>query len=87
MKEAFAADVNLVKLDAKEIPYQLAEKGILLVFPIVSIFIIFSSLDAGRTFFEKNKYKKIVASIYFIKVIFILLFIAYMALLFNKGRI
>ncbi len=87
MRGAFAADLNLVKVDAKEIPNQLTEKGILLAFPIVVLFIIFKSLDAGRSFFEKNKYYKIVTSIYLVKVIFILLFVAYMVLLFSRGRI
>ena len=87
MKEAFAADLNLVKVDAKEIPNQLTEKGVLLAFPIIVIFIIFQSLDSGRVFFEKNKYHKIVTSIYLVKVVFILLFITYMVFLFRNGRI
>lgn len=84
MKNAFAG-VNF-NVDAGKVPNQLWEKIIGLVFPLATMWIVFTGLDKGRGFFEKNKYKKTVFSIYIIKIIFIILFLVYMGYLFQTGR-
>jgi len=76
-----------INLDSSDVPASLMEKISLLAFPIVVLFIIFKGLDTSKGFFEKNKCMKTVYSFYFIKIVFIILFLVYMAFLFLNNRI
>lgn len=78
-------DINL-NVDASRMPNQLVERGMVLIFPLLALWLIFSGLDSGKGFFEKHKYKKILISIHIIKVMFIFLFLAYVIILFLNNK-
>ena len=69
------------------LPPALIEKFLYFCFPLVGIFIIFSSLDKHLSFFQRNKFRKTVVVFFCIKILIVIFFLGCFVYFVYKERI
>ena len=69
------------------LPPALIEKFFYFAFPLIAIYLIFSSLDKHLPFFQRNYYKKIAVAYFFVKILVIIFFLSYFVYFVYKGKI
>ena len=68
-------------------PAELIGRGLYLAFAVGALWLWFSTLDAGRSFFEKKGYERVTRRILFLKILGFVLFVAFIVFCFRTGRI